>query len=248
MPKEQDRKHYQEQAVDDASDSDAGPVKEVADNAGALARKHEEPQSAGLPVTKRICTMAKDACAKDHRRDLQLPPQGFCKLEVGMLPLHWDAKLLRDQAAQLTDKEQNTLAEERGAKRCRILGKLPSGEGVRRTRDQQRGAASKEEAHTLAALEVRPLPKGHAYSTADLAAMKAKGHGSQAATGPTERAERDVEEEQERQAHLRCVQHQLNKCYEDADYTRASAVLEITAPPMFFQVSLATHSWSLECR
>ena len=82
-PKEQDRKHNQEQAVDDASDSDAGPVQEVTDNAGALARKHEEPQSAGLPVTKRICTMAKDACAKDHRRDLQLPPQGVCKLEVG---------------------------------------------------------------------------------------------------------------------------------------------------------------------
>ena len=42
-PKEQDRNHNQEQAVDDASDSDAGPVKKVTVNAGALARKHEEP-------------------------------------------------------------------------------------------------------------------------------------------------------------------------------------------------------------
>ena len=83
-------------------------------------------------MTKRICTMAKDATAKDHRRDLQLPPQGVCKLEVGLMPLHRDAKVL-------SDKEQNTLAEERGAKRCRILTKLPSGEGVRRTRDHQRG-------------------------------------------------------------------------------------------------------------
>ena len=113
-----------------------------------------------------------------------------------MMSLHCDAKALRDQGAQLTLKEQNTLAEERGAKRCRTLTKLPSGEGVRRTRDHQRGAASKEEVHTLAALESHPLPKGHAYSTADLAAMKAKGHGSQAATGPTEREEQDVEEAQ----------------------------------------------------
>ena len=160
-------------------------------------------------MTKRICTMAKDATAKDHRRDLQLPPQGVCKLEVGLMPPHRDAKVLLDQGAQLSDKEQNTLAEERGAKRCRILTKLPSGEGVRRTRDHQRGAASKEEVHTLAALESHPLLKGPAYFTADLAAVKVKGHGSQAATGPMERDERDVEEEQERQAHLRCAQAHL---------------------------------------
>ena len=181
-PKDQDRKQNQEEAVEDATESDAERVKEVTENAGALAHKHEEPQGAELPVTKRSCTMAEDACAKDHRRDLQLPLQEYvsqqelsgvdvCKLEVGMMPLHCDAEALRDQGAQLTDREQNTLAEARGAKRCRILTKLPSAEGVPRTRDHQRGAASKEEVHTLAALESHPLPKGHAYATADLAAL-----------------------------------------------------------------------------
>ena len=131
------------------------------------------------------------------------------------MPLHRDAKVL-------SDKEQNTLAEERGAKRCRILTKLPSGEGMRRTRDHQRGAVSKAEVHTLVALESHPLPKGPAYFTADLAAMKA-------ATGPMEREEWDVEEEQERQARLRCAQAHLR--FDREDHTRASACYRILSRP-----------------
>ena len=145
------------------------------------------------------------------------------------MPLHRDAKVL-------SDKEQNTLAEERGAKRCRILTKLPSGEGLRRRRDHQRGAASKEEVHTLVALESHPLLKGPAYFTADLAAVKVKGHGSQAATGPMEREERDVAEERERQAHFRFAQAHLR--FDHEDHTRASVVLQNTVPVMILKSRL----------
>ena len=56
-----------------------------------------------------------------------------------------------------------------------------------------------------------------------------------AATGPMEREERDVEEEQERQAHLRCAQAHLR--YDDEDHTRASVVLPNIVPPISAPIS-----------
>ena len=149
-----------------------------------------------------------------------------CKLKMGMLPLQCDAESLRVQVAEGTDREQNILADEPGVKRRRILAKLPPAEGVRRTRDHHRGGSSEGEVHTSAAPESHSLRKGHGYSAADVAATKGSGHGLQAATCPTEREERDDEEERELHADLHRAPDRLKKTLEDEDYTGAASVLE----------------------
>ena len=101
------------------------------------------------PDAETCLAIADNACAKDLQQT-SLPCQEYvsqqelsgvdvCKLEMGMLPLQCDAESLWGQVAEVTDREQNTLADEPGVKRRRILAKLPLAEGAPRTRDHHRG-------------------------------------------------------------------------------------------------------------
>ena len=95
-----------------------------------------------------------------------------CKQMLWKLQLQCDADSLQDQGVEVADREQNILANERGAKRGRILSKHPSAADAPPKKVNRPGADIKKEARTTPAPESHPLQKGHGYSKANLAAAE----------------------------------------------------------------------------
>ena len=116
-----------------------GPGLDLVDRGAATAAGLGVPPASGhgestSPLSP-LSMAEEDARAKVYREEelqLQLQEcvsqQDFigaeaCKQKLGKLPLQCDAETLQNQGAQVTDREQNILADEQGAKRTRTLKK-----------------------------------------------------------------------------------------------------------------------------
>jgi protein-arginine kinase activator protein McsA len=148
----------------------------------------------------------------------------------------------------VTDREQNIVADERGAKRSRNLSRHPSAEAAppKKVKEENGAAAVKEELE--AQLQKRVVEKDYIGAAAvqeklaelrraqdqlkkclededymGAAASKEYIAALMTRGAAAKRVEKEDEEEEKRQAELRRAQDQLKKCLEDEDYTGAAA-------------------------